>query len=169
MGTIASSNAQEKKKKKISPMPSCLHRYTFLQCSLFPFFDEPSSLFILHKSPQSSQNSSSASFSVSLMETIMVFFFFFGSKTLAEHYIVTVQWLLLYSSSFFFLGQKLLQSITLSLCSGCSFLLPLLLFFGQKNFIEALIAEMKFSPKIIQNIDASSTFDRMLWLKLQQW
>ena len=50
MGTIASSNAQEKK-KKFSPMPSCLHRYTFLQCSLFPFFDEPSSLFILHKSP----------------------------------------------------------------------------------------------------------------------
>ena len=49
MGTIASSNAQEK--KKISPMPSCLHCYTFLQCSLFLFFDEPSSPFILHKSP----------------------------------------------------------------------------------------------------------------------
>ena len=120
-----------RKKKKISPMPSCLHRYKFLQCSLFPFFDEPSSLFILHKSPQSSQNSSSASFSVSLMETIMVFFwvknscralhchramaapffflfffFFFGSKTLAGHYIVTVQWLLLSSSSSFFFWSK---------------------------------------------------------------
>ena len=133
-----------KKKKKISPMPSCLHCYTFLQCSIFLFLDEPSSLFILHKSPQSSQKSSSASFSVSLTETIMVFFFFLGSKNLAKHYIVTVQWLLLSSSS------------------SSSF-------FVKKNFTEALIAKKKFSPKTIQNIDASSTFDRMLRLKLQQW
>ena len=131
-----------KKKKKISPMPSCLHRYTFLQCSLFLFFDEPSSLFLLHKSPQSSQNSSFASFSVSLTETIMVFF----------------------------LGQKLLQSITLSLCNGCSFLLLFLFFFlVKKKFTKALIAEKKFLPETIQNIDVSSMFDRMLWLKLQQW
>ena len=74
-----------------------------------------------------------------------IFFFFFGlSKTLAEHYIVTVQWLLL-SSSFLFS------------------------FFVKKNFAEALIAEKKILLEIIQNIDASSTFDRMLWLKLQQW
>ena len=61
-------------------MPSCLYHYMFFQSSLFPFFDEPSSLFILHKSPQSSQNSSSASFSISLTEIIMVFSFFLGVK-----------------------------------------------------------------------------------------
>ena len=72
------------------------------------------------------------------------FFFFCLSKTLAEHYIVTVQWLLL-SSSFLFS------------------------FFVKKNFAEALIAEKKILLETIQNIDASSTFDRMLWLKLQQW
>ena len=124
-------------------LSQCLVAYTFLQYSLFLFFNKPSSLFLLHKSPQSSQNSSSASFSVSLMETIMVFFFL-GSKTLAEHCIVTVQWLLLSSSFLFF-------------------------FFVKKNFAEALIAEKKILPETIQNIDASSTFDRMLWLKLQQW
>ena len=80
IGTIASSNAQKNKKKKPFPMPSWLHRYTFLQCSIFLFLDEPSSLFILHKSPQSSQNSSSASFSISLTEIIMVFSFFLGVK-----------------------------------------------------------------------------------------
>ena len=119
-------------------MPICLHRYTFLQCYLFLFFDEPSSSQI-------------SSVLTKLFLCLLLSFthgnnhgFFFGSKTLAEHYIVTVQWLLLSSSSSFF-------------------------FFGQKNFIEALIAEMKFSPEIIQNIDASSTLERMLWLKLQQW
>ena len=42
-------------------------------------------------------------------------------------------------------------------------------FLVKKNFAEALIAKKKFSPETIQNIDASSTFDKMLWLKLQQW
>ena len=42
-------------------------------------------------------------------------------------------------------------------------------FFVKKNFAEALIAEKKILLETIQNIDASSTFDRMLWLKLQQW
>ena len=129
-----------KKKKKISPMPSCLHRYKFLQCSLFLFFDEPSSSQI-------------SSVLTKLFLCLLLsfthgkqswFFFFFGSKTLAEHYIVTVQWLLL-SSSFLFS------------------------FFVKKNFAEALIAEKKILPETIQNIDASSTFDRMLWLKLQRW
>ena len=124
-------------------LSQCLVAYTFLQYSLFLFFDKPSSLFLLHKSPQSSQNSSSASFSVSLMETIMVFFFFWG--------------------------QKLLQSIALSSCSGCPFLLIFIFFFVKKSFAEALIVEKKFLLEIIQNIDANSTFDRMLWLNLQQW
>ena len=70
-------------------------------------------------------------------------FFFFWLKTLAEHCIVTVQWLLLLSSFLFFL-------------------------FFKKNFTETLIAKTKFSLETIQNIDASSTFGRMLWLKLQQ-
>ena len=70
-------------------------------------------------------------------------FFFFWLKTLAEHCIVTVQWLLLLSSFLFFL-------------------------FFKKNFTETLIAKTKFSPETIQNIDVSSTFGRMLWLKLQQ-
>ena len=42
-------------------------------------------------------------------------------------------------------------------------------FLVKKNFAKALIAKKKFSPETIQNIDASSTFDKMLWLKLQQW
>ena len=42
-------------------------------------------------------------------------------------------------------------------------------FFVKKNFTKALIAKKKFSPETIQNIDASSKFDKMLWLKLQQW
>ena len=67
MGTIASTTW-------------CLCHYMFFQSSLFSFFYEPSSLFILHKSPQSSQNSSSASFSISLTEIIMVFSFFLGVK-----------------------------------------------------------------------------------------
>ena len=94
-------------------MPSCLYHYMFFQSSLFPFFDEPSSLFILHKSPQSSQNSSSASFSISLTETIMVFFIFGG--------------------------QKLLQSITFSPCNGCSFLL--LFFFFSFFFLSKKISQ----------------------------
>ena len=94
-------------------LSQCLVAYTFLQYSLFLFFDKPSSLFLLHKSPQSSQNSSSASFSVSLMETIMVFFFW-GSKTLAEHCIVIVQWLPLSSYfHFFFLSKKVSQKHSL--------------------------------------------------------
>ena len=149
-------------------LSQCLFAYTatrFFSVTSFSFLMNP----LLHKSPQSSQNSSSASFSVSLKETIMVFFFFWvknSCRALHCHRAMADPFFFL----FFFLGKKLLQSITLSLCSGCSFLLPLLFFFfGQKNFIEALIAEMKFSLEIIQNIDASSTFDRMLWLKLQQW
>ena len=94
-------------------LSQCLVAYTFLQYSLFLFFDKPSSLFLLHKSPQSSQNSSSASFSVSLMETIMVFFFFFGSKTLAEHCIVIVQWLPLSSYFHFFFSKKVSQKHSL--------------------------------------------------------
>ena len=69
--------------------------------------------------------------------------FYFWSKTLAKHCIVIVQWLPL-SSYFHF-------------------------FFVKKSFAEALIVEKKFLLEIIQNIDANSTFDRMLWLNLQQW
>ena len=42
-------------------------------------------------------------------------------------------------------------------------------FLVKKKFTKALIAEKKFLPETIQNIDVSSMFDRMLWLKLQQW
>ena len=147
-------------------MPSCLHVSSVFHLFDFLFFDEPSShsFFFAKTLPlPPSQFHSWKTIMVfffflgqKLLQSITLspcngcsfllppFFFFFGSKTLAKHYIVTVQWLLLSSSSYFF-------------------------FFGQKNFIEALIAKMKFSPEIIQNIDASSTFDRMLWLKLQQW
>ena len=130
MGTIASSNSQrererEREREKTFPMPSCLHRYKFLQCSLFLFFYEPSSFFLLHKSPQSSQNSSSASFSVSLTETIMVFF----------------------------LGQKLLQSITLSLCNGCSFLLLFLFFFwSKKNSQKLSLPKRNFCLKLSRTL-----------------
>ena len=44
-----------------------------------------------------------------------------------------------------------------------------LFFFVKKNFAEALIAKTKILSETIQKIYASSTFDRMLWLKLQQW
>ena len=87
-------------------LSQCLVAYTFLQYSLFLFFDKPSSLFLLHKSPQSSQNSSSASFSVSLMETIMVFFFFGvknSCRALHCHRAVAAPFFLF---SFFFFCQK---------------------------------------------------------------
>ena len=45
----------------------------------------------------------------------------------------------------------------------------LFFFLVKKNFAKALIAKKKILSETIQNIDASSTFDRMLWLKLQQW
>ena len=79
-------------------MPICLHRYTFLQCYLFLFFDEPSSSQI-------------SSVLTKLFLCLLLnfthgnnhgFFYFWGSKTLAEHYILTVQWLLLSSSFLFF-------------------------------------------------------------------
>ena len=107
-----------------------------------------------------------------VMNTILSFFF---TNLLSPH--KTLHLLLLNltrgnNHGFCIFGQKLLQSIVLSPCSGCSFLLLFFLFFFfffKKNFTEALIAKKKFSPETIQNIDASSTFDRMLWLKLQQW
>ena len=94
-------------------LSQCLVAYTFLQYSLFLFFDKPSSLFLLHKSPQSSQNSSSASFSVSLMETIMVFFF--GGvknscRALHCHRAVAAPFFLF---SFFFLSKKVSQKHSL--------------------------------------------------------
>ena len=58
------------------PMPSCLH---ISSGNSFSFFNEHSSLFLLHKSPQSSKLFI-CSFSVSLTETIMVCFFFFLVK-----------------------------------------------------------------------------------------
>ena len=124
-------------------LSQCLVAYTFLQYSLFLFFDKPSSLFLLHKSPQSSQNSSSASFSVSLMETIMVFFFG-GVKNSC-------------------------RALHCHRAVAAPFFLFSFFFFVKKSFAEALIVEKKFLLEIIQNIDANSTFDRMLWLNLQQW
>ena len=97
-------------------LSQCLVAYTFLQCSLFLSFDEPSSLFLLHKSPQSSQNSSSLSLTHGNNH---VFFFFFLSKNLAEHCIVTVQWPV--AAPFFF------------------FFFFFFFYFCQKNFAEALI------------------------------
>ena len=86
-------------------LSQCLVAYTFLRCSLFLFFDEPSSLFLLHKSPQSSQNSSSLSLTHGnnyVFSFLFHFYFFiFGSKTLAKHCIVTVQWPV--AAPFFFL------------------------------------------------------------------
>ena len=83
-------------------MPICLHRYTFLQCYLFLFFDEPSSSQI--------------------------------SSVLTKLFLCLLLSFTHGNNHGFFLGQKLLQSITLSLCSGCSFLLPLLFFFWSKKF-----------------------------------
>ena len=91
-------------------MPICLHRYTFLQCCLFLFFDEPSSSQI------------SSVLTKLFLCLLLSFthgnnhgFFFFWSKTLAEHYIVTVQWLLLSSFPFFFffLSKKISQKLSL--------------------------------------------------------
>ena len=80
-------------------LPSCLHWYTFLQCSLFLFFDEPSS-----QVSSVSQNSSSTSFSVSLTETIMVFFFLVKNscRALHCHYAVATSFFF----SFLFFCQK---------------------------------------------------------------
>ena len=107
-------------------LSQCLVAYTFLQYSLFLFFDKPSSLFLLHKSPQSSQNSSSASFSVSLMETIMVFFF--GG------------------------GQKLLQSIALSSCSSCPFLLIFIFFLSKKVSQKHSLLKRNFCLKLSRTL-----------------
>jgi len=41
-------------------------------------------------------------------------------------------------------------------------------FFGKKNLIKALTTEKKFLPETDRKIDVSSTFDKILWLKLQQ-
>ena len=106
--------------------PSCLHWYTFLQSSVFPLSLFWWTLFTLSSSQVSlvSQNSSSTSFSVSLTETIMVFFF---------------------------LGQKLLRRITLSLCSGYSFLL-FLFFLSKKSSQKLSLPKRNFHLKLSRTL-----------------
>ena len=135
-------------------LSQCLVAYTFLQGTLSFLMNPLLSFFFTNLlNPHKT-----LPLSASLTETTMFFLFFF-------------------IFIFLFLGQKLLQSIALSPCKGQWLLLSsssssfffFFFFFGQKKFAKALIAEKKFSPETIQNIDASSTFDRILWLKLQQW
>ena len=125
-------------------LSQCLVAYTFLQGTL-------SLLWWTLFSLSSSQISSVLTklficfFSISLAETIMGFVFLVKNscRALCCHRAVAAPFF--FFSFFFFF------------------------FFFKKNFTEALIAKKKFSPETIQNIDASSMFDRMLWLKLQQW
>ena len=108
IGTIASSNAQKNKKKNLS---QCLVDYTatrFFSVPSFSFWMNPlHSLFFTNLlSPHKNLPPLPSQFHSQKQS----WFFFF-----------------------FFWGQKLLQSITLSLCSGCSFLLLLLLLFLSKK------------------------------------
>ena len=103
-------------------------RFFRVWCSLFLFFDEPSSLFLLHKSPQS-------------------------HKTLplppSQFHSWKQSWL------FFFFGQKLLRSITLSLCSGYSFLLFLFFFFfflSKKNSQKLSLLKRNFHLKLSRTL-----------------
>ena len=89
LGTIASSNAQEKKKKKF---PQCLVAYTATSFFSVPSFPFLMTLFTLYSSQ------------ISLVLT-KLFLCLLLSFTHGNNH-------------GFFLGQKLLQSITLSPCNG---------------------------------------------------
>ena len=132
---------RSKEDNPLGPTPLDIYLLYYLLRGLFPCFLLLGRIIIKEWGSNPTQR---LKFSPPQKQSWLLFFFFGLSKTLAEHYIVTVQWLLL-SSSFLFS------------------------FFVKKNFAEALIAEKKILLETIQNIDASSTFDRMLWLKLQQW
>ena len=79
----------------------CLLVSSGIPSSLFLYFDEPSSLF---NSLYSSQNSSSASFLVSLTETIMVVFFVKNTcRALHRHRAVAAPFFFFFFFFFFFL------------------------------------------------------------------
>ena len=60
--------------------------------------------------------------------------FFFGSKTLAEHYIVTVQWLILSSSSFFFWVKNSCRALHCHCAVAAPFFFLFFFFFWSKKF-----------------------------------
>ena len=92
-------------------LSQCLFAYTatrFFSVTSFSFLMNP----LLHKSPQSSQNSSSASFSVSLTETIMVFFFGVKNscRALHCHHAVAAPFFFFY---LFIFSKKISQKLSL--------------------------------------------------------
>ena len=142
MGTIASSNSQRERERE-RKLSQCLVAYTATS-----FFSVPSFSF--------------------LMNPLHSFFF---TNLLSPHKTLPLPPSQFHSgkqSWFFFFGQNSCRALHCHSVVTAPFFF-LFFFLVKKNFTEALIAEKKFSLETIQNIDASSTFDRILWLKLQQW
>ena len=130
MGTIASSNSQRERERE-RKLSQCLVAYTatrFFSVSSFPFWMNP-----LHS--------------------------LFFTNLLSPHKNLPPlpsQFHSQKQSWFFFLfwGQKLLQSITLSLCSGCSFLLLLLLllFLSKKISLKLSLLKRNFRLKLSRTL-----------------
>ena len=101
------------------PMPTRFFRFSLFSLSLslslslfYYFFIFLWTLFSLSSSQISSQNSSSASFLVSLTETIMVVFFVKKScKALCRHHVVTAPFFFFFFFFFFFWSKKSRRSI----------------------------------------------------------
>ena len=158
-------------------MPGCLHVSSVFHLSNFLFFDEPSShSFFFAKTlplPPSQFHS---------RKTIMVFFFWVKNSCRALHchravvapffffffffFLVKKKkktlplppqfhswkqsWLLFF---FFLVCQKILQSITLSPCSGCSFLLLFFFLFLSKKISQKLsLLKRKFCLKLSRTL-----------------
>ena len=144
MGTIASSNSQRERERE-RKLSQCLVAYTATS-----FFSVPSFSF--------------------LMNPLHSFFF---TNLLSPHKTLPLPPSQFHSrkqSWFFFWVKNSCRALHCHCAMAAPFFFFSFFFFlVKKKFTKALIAEKKFLPETIQNIDVSSMFDRMLWLKLQQW